>query len=161
MLLASRLSCQHLGLAQDDDVRLRDQQIPPGTEMVAAPEPHSWQFETFCVLSASTHQTFRNAKIQTRRALPCNQETSVAQRRAWHVPFCFHARHQWEGFGLIRRNQTDRSSHKLPSETVATIQKMEDGGSGGIFHLFIHIFLCSFSYSFSNRDSSPSRGPQR
>ena len=111
------------GSPKEDDVRLRDQQIPPGTEMVATPEPHSWQFETFCILSASTHRTFRNGKIQTRRALLCNQETSGAQRRAWHVPFCFHTRHQWERVGLIRRNQTDRSSHKLPSETVATVQK--------------------------------------
>lgn len=71
------------------------------------PRRHSsGSLRRFCFISASIHQRFRNTKVQTQKALSRNQEMFTAQKRGWHVLFCFHTRHQ-QGEGWFGQKKSD------------------------------------------------------
>lgn len=65
----------------------------------------------------------------------------MAQRRAWHVPFCFHTRHQWERVGLVRRNRLTDPATNFPPRW------WEKNGRWGDEEFFIYSFTSSSAHS--------------
>lgn len=101
------------GSPEDNDVCLNDQQIPSGADTAATPKPHIWQFETFCFISASTHQRFGNPKVQARKVLLHPIKKRPRCGRGVSVSPLFPRRHH--GNGIVRNNQTDGPRYKRPS----------------------------------------------